>query len=215
MNKYLKKISSVQWRNKFLKRAYAIDGIASVIDLANSKALPTAVPYRIILADIQSFLRYYPRNELASARAHYNTLHLVAFWRWYCTLVHGWKQQQADAVSSPVFSIILSSNKYEFRQLGPEDIVSRMDTFITQKDIMYMYSCFPGASRSPELMYLFKIILALRQSVRQCFEESYKIFINEIKEKADDIWDYYRLHRVLNNFLYIRKNGSIAGAAFL
>lgn len=214
MNKYLRKVSSSTWRKRFLKNFYNIKGLEETIELANSQMLPTVMPYKMAASEALSLIKTYPINELAWARAHYNSLHLIEFWRWYNEYIDQWINRYNIDPDFPVFSVSEANSVPNLIHIPPHTITAQAEIYLTKKDHDALNIFFKGLIEKPDLQQLINKIIALHHIVKEGFEQTYSIFLQQQKKNKTEALEFYKVHRVLDNFLYVRKDGNIAGAEF-
>lgn len=211
---------SPEWRTEFLRVIAGLKDFERLVEYSINPAKtisPDTVSELKTLAT--GILAAYPRDDLRAARLFYNTHQLIAFWRYYCELIEQSIEVESHTEKLPLISIALdpvrqqikltSVNREHFQ--GGVFVKTRHDPL--HPDFKYAASDTPpafddGAHGDQAILDSLQGRLTLATQI--VFRSSvilYRQFLLREKKASSDIWDAYRIHVFLDNFLYQPENG--------
>lgn len=205
-------VSSEVYRKQLLSHILHIDGFERLIDDSRNPAWPASVKFSAnAIASAKRLIGAFPMNELRLARQHYNSLHLLAFWRYYNSIVkdgiaagilterfplfavsHDPVRQQMSL--QPVAEAGLGTGSYRaipgdrlsFEFIPDSDYGARAAT-LQQADVLL--------SLHGRLAYLFTL-------AQRTFTATYNQFLIQERSAKSVLWEAYQIHIFFNLFLY-------------
>ena len=221
-------VRSEEWCVRFLGALVRMEGFGTLVDRSRRLAANIrAKKLERIRLPAQRLVASYPRYELAIARQYYNNEHLIHFWRSVNQEIDRLVDVGAITREFPLFQVKahVSGLTYEAVPIPVWNFVN-IEIHKTQ-DEPFLFTWRPGGnSTRPQinresvldggkaLDTLFGKLALLHNVVIHGFTGLYNIFLMHHRKQKDIVWDYYRIHYFLDNYLYLRQDGASCRASF-
>lgn len=209
----LERIRSPEWRAHFICEISAIHGFDDILQHSRNPQFEMQPDlFKQVYAQAIQILACYPKEELRTARQHYNTQQLLAFWRHYDDLINRGISKGLISKRFPLLTarfdpvnnrVVLDGIKISqmkggvyIKDSNSEATFSRRE--IDQRRVNLEYAPFTNDvldSLEGRLTFLVHL-------VRQSSSILYAKFLLSESQAASDVWDAYRIHVFLDNFMY-------------
>lgn len=205
------RVGSAQWRANLLREIDALDGFNQLIDHAINPAIEPAPE---IIAHLKqcacALLSRHSREELRAARLHYNTQQLIAFWEHYCKLTELSMTGSTENESLPLPAIVLDPIKkqLQLRAITKQELTNGLFIRANQDPIHPLFKQVDFDHTSPpasDQALLDSLQGRFTLAARKVFNSSvalYRHYLTQEQRAASDIWNSYKIHVFLDNFLY-------------
>ncbi|MEW6330544.1 MAG: hypothetical protein AB1560_03690 [Pseudomonadota bacterium] len=226
--RYFGLVKSESWRRRFLGQLSDLAGFDTF--LKRSRVAEKGELSRLLASmrgHAKRLIKTYPKHELAAARQYYNNEQLVHFWRGFSQELEGLIRLGAVPREFPVFEVSIDGTKqlYGARAVSIRHFEEIEVHRVSDHPLRYRWNPKTGDVRqerdgddaqtaATNLESLMGKLTILHDMVFRSLRSLYGIFVEYNRMAGTKIWDYYRIHQFLDNFLYVAPNGEPCRSSF-
>ncbi len=218
-DKYYSIVSAESWRKKFI---YEIENNADIgdpfLDSIESDTPIINDKVRLNNQPARQLINTYPKDELAVARQHYNSKHLVLFLKYYNHLKNRLITSKSINAEFPLF-LFKSHDIQKSMEIFPFGIENFQNKSIVNHTKIHRIKTArnntqPTIFRHRRLDSLLLKLQQLASILKHSNEYTYKLFLREAAEQNSTAWECYKIHYFLDEFLFVNRNGAPSRAPF-
>ncbi len=224
-----KEVQTRVWRDSFLHEISRIDNFEEWLSSSLS-AVANQTPgqeMNHLTNEALKIVQSKDRNELTAARQYYNNAHLLGYWRMLNTELGSAIKRGAVDADFPLLKIQPDKHPNWFLLTGiPLQFFSQIKFDIDEQTVLTSPEDFkkevpvllkPSGGDQTRQSRLNMVFLQLSLLVRiqmEAMSTFYKLFLQFQYELKSPLWDYYKIHIFLDNFLYVREDGYVRRSNF-
>lgn len=216
------------WKNTFLQEIEGLTGFKELAEQSrgNRRTEHCQNDWDEIKQPALEILARYPKRTLIEARHHYNTTHLVEFWKGYCTTIQEYIAKGIISGSFPVFLVHErgTQQNFDIEALSPAyfDHFEYRTLRKLPPACLYKYNAelrerkrsWQKLKENEDLERFICKLRLLEDIYSKTTTYFYNRFINKVQLESLSTWGDYRIHLFLDHFLYLSKDGQTCDAPF-